>query len=52
MNLKAAQKVGLKTIKVPLERSWKAIKELEFMTGELLLDADENGATQRNASRL
>lgn len=37
MNLKAAKAVGLRTIKVELDETWRAVRELEDMTGEGLL---------------
>lgn len=37
MNLKAAKAVGMRTIKVELDETWRAVRELEDMTGERLL---------------
>lgn len=37
MNLKAARAVGLRTIKVGLDETWRAVRELEDLTGERLL---------------
>lgn len=36
-NLKGAQAAGLRTVKVPLRDTWKAVQELERITGERLL---------------
>lgn len=37
MNLKAARALGLRTIKVELDETWRAVRELEDVTGERLL---------------
>lgn len=37
LNLKAAKDVGLRTIRVGLEETWRAVRDLEDMTGERLL---------------
>jgi epoxide hydrolase-like predicted phosphatase len=42
-NLKAARDIGWRTIKVDIGKSWEAIRELEKLTGEKLLDNRERG---------
>ncbi|KAL8676203.1 MAG: hypothetical protein Q9186_007257 [Xanthomendoza sp. 1 TL-2023] len=37
-NLKTAKELGMKTIKVVLGKTWRAVKELEQMTGLVLMD--------------
>lgn len=41
LNLRAAKNVGLKTIKVGLDETWRAVRELEDLTGETLLPAGD-----------
>jgi FMN phosphatase YigB (HAD superfamily) len=36
-NCKVARDLGMRTIKVPLEDTWRAVRELEEVTGEVLL---------------
>ncbi|GAB7365766.1 hypothetical protein MBLNU230_g7101t1 [Neophaeotheca triangularis] len=40
-NLRTAKQVGMRTVKVELGKSWKAVKELEKVTGLTLLDDGE-----------
>ena len=41
LNLKAARELGIITIRVPLEETWRAVRELEGVLGEKLLDEGE-----------
>ncbi|PUU81377.1 HAD-like domain-containing protein [Tuber borchii] len=41
LNLKAARELGIITVRVPLEETWRAVRELEAVLGEKLLDEEE-----------
>lgn len=41
LNLKAARELGIITVRVPLEETWRAVRELEGVLGEKLLDEEE-----------
>lgn len=40
-NCKTARELGMRTVKVPLEETWRAVRELEGVTGERLLPDGE-----------
>ncbi|RPA91126.1 HAD-like protein [Choiromyces venosus 120613-1] len=41
VNLKTAKGLGIVTVRVPLQETWRAVKELEGVLGEVLLDGKE-----------
>ncbi|CAZ81697.1 unnamed protein product [Tuber melanosporum] len=41
LNLKAARELGIITVRVPLEETWRAVRELEGVLGEKLLDEED-----------
>ncbi|CUS14065.1 unnamed protein product [Tuber aestivum] len=47
LNLKVARELGIITIRVPLEESWRAVRELEGVLGERLLDEGEGAGGEK-----
>jgi len=47
LNLKAARELGIITVRVPLEETWRALRELEGVLGEKLLDEEEEPVEEK-----